>query len=132
MVYLGFAQEFIEKRQNISYEERSESEIMTDYLEVLWYAKQALYDFQLKPMNQVLENIEKHVTDKMFNDLKNLSDKDIIIKYELKPEKIDIKYLGKEPNDIKPSAKTDVLGQRENFYRQYEEKYGKLDEGNRR
>lgn len=134
-MYLGFVQEFIDKKNDKrykKYKEKNKSEIITEYLQTLWYVNQSAYDFQLKQLKKILDEAEEYVTDKMINDLENLSDKDIIIKYGLKPEKINVKYLGKKPDDIKSSAKTDVLRQRKNFYRQYEEKYGKLDEGNKR
>lgn len=122
MMYVSNICKFLHKKRLLIYDIMSESEILTQYLEILKYSSEPLYTFEAKDMVETIKHIEKYVTDEMISDLNELSDKDLIIKYNLKPEDVSIKYLSIEIEDIKPTAvnRIDVSHAKEMIQRQYD------------
>lgn len=122
MMYVSNICKFLHKKRLLIYDIMSESEILTQYLEILKYSSEPLYTFEAKDMVETIKHIEKYVTDEMINDLNELSDKDLIIKYNLKPEDVSIKYLSVEIKDIKPTAvnRIDISHAKEMIQRQYD------------
>lgn len=134
-MYMGHIQNFIDKEKNAEYddllgkyESKKENEyifennkkLIEKYIEILWYASNPLYSFQFEPMANIMKKIEEKVSNKIMNDLELLSDKDLIKKYNISPHKISIKYLNIDIENIKDSAKTDILYKRDIFWNSYE------------
>ena len=62
-----------------------------------------------------------HITNKIFDDLRSLGDKDLIIKYDLEPKTVSSKYCSYDVEDIKPSLKRlDIDNMRNGLISQYE------------
>lgn len=125
-MYLGYIQEFIDKEIKSKNEFENDAELISKYLEILWYANHPLYTFQFKEMSQIVLKIENIISNEIFDDLKNLSDKDLILKYELPPHKISMKYYNIDIENIKKSAKTDLLYQRDVFWKAYDKMEDKI------
>ena len=69
----------------------------------------------------MLDSIEPHISNKIFDDLRGLGDKDLISKYDLEPKTVSHKYVSIEVKDIKPSLKRlDIDNMRNGLIRQYE------------
>ena len=121
-MYVSNICNFLHKKRLLIYDIMSESEILTHYLETLKYSSEPLYTFEAKDMVETIKHIEKYVTDEMISDLNELSDKDLIMKYNLKPEDVSIKYLSIKIEDIKPTAvnRIDVSHAKEMIQKQYD------------
>lgn len=119
-MYLGYVQEFINKEMKSKDKFENDAELISKYLEILWYANHPLYTYQFKQMAKIVLKIEELISDTIFNDLKDLSDKDLILKYELPAHKISMKYHNIDVENIKESAKTDLLYKRDVFWNRYE------------
>lgn len=122
MMYVSNICKFLHKKRLLIYDIMSEGEILTHYLEILRYSSEPLYTFEAKDMVKTIKHIEKYVTDEMISDLNDLSDKDLIIKYNLKPDDVSIKYLSVDIEDIKPTAvnRIDVSHAKEMIQKQYD------------
>lgn len=134
-MYLGHVQDFINQEKNMRYNDllgkyefgeekeyifENDAELVAKYLEILWYATNPLYPYQFKPMAQIMRKIEAKVSDDIIEDLKLLSDKDLIIKYNLPPHKISTRYYNIENiEDIRESNKTDLLYKKDLFWNNY-------------
>lgn len=119
-MYLGYVQEFIDKEMKNKNEFKNNAELISKYLEILWYASHPLYIYQFKQMAKIVLEIEKLISDTIFDDLENLSDRDLILKYELPAHKISTRYYNVKIENIKKSAKTDLLYKRDIFWNGYE------------
>lgn len=119
-MYLGHIQEFIDKEMKNKNEFKNNAELISKYLEILWYASHPLYIYQFKQMAKIVLEIEELISDTIFDDLENLSDIDLILKYELPAHKISMRYRNIETENIKKSAKTDLLYKRDIFWNRYE------------
>ena len=121
-MYVSNICKFLHKKRLLIYDIMSEAEILTHYLEILRYSSEPLYTFEAKDMVKTIEHIEKYVTNEMISDLNDLSDKDLIIKYNLKPDDVSIKYLNVDIEDIKPTAvnRIDVSHAKEMIQKQYD------------
>lgn len=119
-MYLGYVQEFIDKEMKNKNEFNNDTELISKYLEILWYASHPLYIYQFKQMAKIVLEIEELISDTIFDDLKNLSDRDLILKYELPAHKISMRYHNVKVENIKKSAKTDLLYKRNIFWNGYE------------
>lgn len=119
-MYLGYVQEFIDKEMKSKNEFKNNAELISKYLEILWYASHPLYIYQFKQMAKIVLEIEELISDTIFDDLENLSDKDLILKYELPAHKISMRYHNVKVENIKKSAKTDLLYKRDIFWNGYE------------
>lgn len=108
---------WLNKQDDISFS--TTSELITKYVEILWFANQPLYPHQLKKVKKILCEIESHIDEDVFKDLCDMRDKDLIIKYKLKPKTISARYINTNVDDIKESRKTQLLYKRDNFWRQY-------------
>ena len=116
---MGMVQQFIKEHEDEKYDAKSDKELLSAYVRILWFANQPLYKYQLRPMLKMITDIEDVIGNKNKNiipDLKELSDKDLIRKYKIEPKTISIKYANTDVDDIKESAKTDILTRRENFF----------------
>ena len=113
---------FLYKKRLLIYDIMCSSEIMTHYLEVLRYASDPLYPFEARDMIKTIEHIEKYVTEEMMKDLNDLSDKDLIMKYNLKPQTVSTKYVSVDVEDIKLTAvnRVDVSHAKEMVQKQYD------------
>lgn len=134
-MYLGHVQDFINQEKNMRYNDllgkyefgeekeyifENDAELVSKYLEILWYATNPLYPYQFKPMAQIMRKIEAKVSDDIIEDLKLLSDKDLIIKYNLPPYKISTRYYNIDNiEDIRESNKTDLLYKKDLFWNNY-------------
>ena len=118
-MYLGHIQAWIDNEIKNMYYDCQTKDLIAKYLEVLEYANQPLYPFQVKQMKKILENIEQYISEDIEDDLKNLSDKDLIIEYDLEPKVVSMKYHGRAIDDIKSSNKTEFLYKKDNFMKQY-------------
>lgn len=143
MMYMGHVQNFINQERNMKYNDligkyefgeekeyvfENNGELIEKYLEILWYATNPLYPYQFGPMAKIMRKIDKKISDDIKKDLKLLSDKDLIIKYDLTPHKISMKYYNVNIEDIKDSAKTNLLYKEDLFWNSYKEnikKWGK-------
>ena len=119
-MYLGYVQEFIDKEMKNKNEFKNDTELISKYLEILWHASHPLYIYQLKQMAKIVLEIEKLISDTIFDDLENLSDRDLILKYELPAHKISMRYHNVKTEDIKKTAKTDLSYKRDIFWNEYE------------
>ena len=122
MMYVSNICKFLHKKRLLIYDIMSEGEILTHYLEILGYSSEPLYTFEAKDIVKTIKHIEKYVTDEMIDDLNNLSDKDLIIKYNLRPQSVSIKYISVDVEDIKPTAmnRIDVNHAKEMIQKQYD------------
>lgn len=122
MMYVSRICKFLHKKRLLIYDIMSESEILTHYLEILRYASDPLYPFEAKDMIKTIEHIEKYVTEEMMKDLNELSDKDLIIEYNLKPQTVSTKYVSVDVEDIKLTAvnRIDVRHAKEMVQKQYD------------
>ena len=121
-MYVSNTCKFLYKKRLLIYDIMSEGEILTHYLEILRYSSKPLYAFEAKDMVETIKYIEKYVTDEMISDLNNLSDKDLIIKYNLKPQTVSTKYISIDVENIKPTAvnRVDVSHAKEMVQKQYD------------
>lgn len=119
-MHLGYVQEFIDKEIKSKYEFADDAELISKYLEILWYASCPLYTYQFEQMAKIVFKIEELISDTIFDDLENLSDRDLILKYELPAHKISMRYHNVKIENIKESAKTDLLYKRDIFWNRYE------------
>lgn len=119
-MYLGYVQEFIDKEMKNKNEFKNNAELISKYLEILWHASRPLYTYQFEEMAKIVLEIEELISDTIFDDLENLSDIDLILKYELPAHKISMRYRNIEIENIKKSAKTDLLYKRDVFWSRYE------------
>ena len=122
MMYVSNICKFLHKKRLLIYDIMSEAEILTHYLEILRYSSEPLYTFEAKDMVKTIKHIEKYVTDEMISDLNDLSDKDLIIKYNLKPKDVSTKYISVDVEDIKPTAvnRIDINHAKEMIQKQYD------------
>ena len=122
MMYVSNTCKFLHKKRLLIYDIMSEGEILTHYLEILRYSSKPLYAFEAKDMVETIKYIEKYVTDEMISDLNNLSDKDLIIKYNLKPQTVSTKYISIDVENIKPTAinRVDVNHAKEMVQKEYD------------
>lgn len=122
MMYVSRICKFLHKKRLLIYDIMSESEILTHYLEILRYASDPLYPFEAKDMIKTIEHIEKYVTEEMMKDLNELSDKDLIIEYNLKPQTVSTRYVSVDVENIKPTAmnRIDVKHAKEMVQKQYD------------
>ena len=104
-MYLGYVQEFIDKEMKNKNEFKNDAELISKYLEIL---------------AKIILEIEELISDTIFDDLENLSDRDLILKYELPAHKILMRYYNVKVENIKKSAKTDLLYKRDIFWNGYE------------
>lgn len=113
---------FLYRKRLLIYNTMCSSEIMTHYLEVLRYASDPLYPLEAKDMIKTIEHIEKYVTEKMMKDLNSLSDKDLIVEYNLKPQTVSTRYVGVDVESIKPTAmnRIDIDHAKEMVQQQYD------------
>lgn len=118
-MYLGHVQEWMNEEVKNTYDNLSTQDLIAKYLEVLNYVNQPLYAFQVSKMKTILENIEKYISDSIYNDLVDLRDKDLIMKYNLEPKIISMRYHGMNVEDIRASNKTEHIYKKENFINQY-------------
>jgi hypothetical protein len=121
-VYVSDIDKFLHKKRLLIYEVMSPGEIMGHYLEVLRYSSDPLYPFEAKSMIETVKHIEKYVTKKMMNDLNDLSDKDLIEKYGLKPQTVSSRYVSVDVENIKASAfnRVEVAHAKEMIQQQYD------------
>ena len=119
-MYLGYVQEFIDKEMKNKNEFENDAELISKYLEILWHASRPLYTYQFEEMAKIVLKIEELISDTIFDDLENLSDRDLILKYELPAHKISMRYHNVKVENIKKSAKTDLLYKRDIFWNGYE------------
>lgn len=119
-MYLGYVQEFIDKEMKNKNEFENDAELISKYLEILWHASRPLYTYQFEKMANIVLEIEELISDTIFDDLENLSDRDLILKYELPAHKISMRYHNVKVENIKKSAKTDLLYKRDIFWNGYE------------
>ena len=121
-MYVSRICKFLHKKRLLIYDIMSESEILTHYLEILRYASDPLYPFEAKDMIKTIEHIEKYVTEEMMKDLNELSDKDLIIEYNLKPQTVSTRYVSVDVENIKPTAmnRIDVKHAKEMVQKQYD------------
>ena len=119
-MYVSPISKFLYRKRLLIYNIMCSSEIMTHYLEVLRYASDPLYPLEAKDMIKTIEHIEKYVTEKMMKDLNSLSDKDLIMEYNLKPQTVSTRYVGVD--SIKPTAmnRIDVKHAKEMVQKQYD------------
>lgn len=103
-MYVSAISKFLYKKRLLIYDVMCDSEIMTHYLEVLRYASDPLYPVEARDMIETINHIEQYVTKKMKQDLNNLSDKDLIIEYNLKPQTVSTRYVSIDIENIKDSA----------------------------
>lgn len=122
MMYVSNICKFLHKKRLLIYDIMCNSEIMTHYLEVLRYASDPLYPFEARDMIKTIEHIEKYVTEEMMKDLNELSDKDLIMEYNLKPQTVSTKYVSVDVEDIKLTAvnRVDVSHAKEMVQKQYD------------
>lgn len=113
---------FLYRKRLLIYNIMCSSEIMTHYLEVLRYASDPLYPLEAKDMIKTIEHIEKYVTEEMMKDLNSLSDKDLIMEYNLKPQTVSTRYVGVDVESIKPTAmnRIDIDHAKEMVQQQYD------------
>lgn len=121
-MYVSPINKFLYKKRLLIYDVMCSSEIMTHYLEVLRYASNPLYSFEARDMIKTIEHIEKYVTEEMMKDLNDLSDKDLIMKYNLKPQTVSTRYVSVDVENIKPTAvnRIDISHAKEMVQKQYD------------
>lgn len=121
-MYVSPIGKFLYRKRLLIYDIMCSSEIITHYLEVLRYASDPLYPLEAKDMIKTIEHIEKYVTEKMMNDLNSLSDKDLIMEYNLKPQTVSTRYVDVDVESIKPTAmnRIDIDHAKEMVQQQYD------------
>ena len=121
-MYVSPISKFLYRKRLLIYDIMCSSEIMTHYLEVLRYASDPLYPFEARDMIKTIEHIEKYVTEEMMKDLNDLSDKDLIMEYNLKPQTVSTRYVSVDVENIKPTAvnRIDVEHAKEMVQKQYD------------
>lgn len=121
-MYVSDICKFLHKKRLLIYDVMCNSEIMTHYLEVLRYASDPLYPFEARDMIKTIEHIEKYVTKEMMKDLDDLSDRDLILEYNLKPQTVSTRYVSVDVENIKPTAvnRIDVKHAKEMIQKQYD------------
>lgn len=121
-MYVSPIGKFLYRKRLLIYDIMCSSEIITHYLEVLRYASDPLYPFEAKDMIKTIEHIEKYVTKEMMKDLNSLSDKDLIMEYNLKPQTVSTRYVGVDVESIKPTAmnRIDIDHAKEMVQQQYD------------
>lgn len=121
-MYVSDICKFLHKKRLLIYDVMCNSEIMTHYLEVLRYASDPLYPFEARDMIKTIEHIEKYVTKEMMKDLDDLSDKDLIMEYNLKPQTVSTRYVSVDVENIKPTAvnRIDISHAKEMVQKQYD------------
>ena len=93
---------------------------IVEYLYVLKKGNNPLYAWEAQFVKDLLEAAEDKLDDDVIDDLRYLSDKDLIIKYDLEPKTVSTKYCSIDIEDIKPSLKyLDIENMKDNFYEQY-------------
>ena len=121
-MYVSPISKFLYRKRLLIYDIMCSSEIMTHYLEVLRYASDPLYPIEARDMIKTIEHIEKYVTEEMMKDLNDLSDKDLIVEYNLKPQTVSTRYVSVDVENIKPTAvnRIDVRHAKEMVQKQYD------------
>lgn len=121
-MYVSDICKFLHKKRLLIYDIMNSSEIMTHYLEVLRYASDPLYPVEARDMMETIKHIEQYVTEKMKQDLNDLSDKDLIMEYNLKPQTVSTRYVSVDVENIKPTAlnRIDVNHAKEMVQQQYD------------
>ena len=122
-MYIGIVGEWINnnERKYLNYHCVDNKELITNYLELLKFCAEPLYPHECSKLKNMLDSIEPHISDKIFDDLRSLGDKDLIIKYDLEPKTVSSKYCSYEVKDIKPSLKRlDIDNMRNGLVCQYE------------
>lgn len=121
-MYVSPMSKFLYKKRLLIYDVMCNSEIMTHYLEVLRYASDPLYPFEARDMMETIKHIEQYVTERMKQDLNDLSDKDLIMKYNLKPQTVSTRYVSVDVENIKATAvnRIDVSHAKEMVQQQYD------------
>ena len=121
-MYVSDICKFLHKKRLLIYDIMNSSEIMTHYLEVLRYASDPLYPVEARDMMETIKHIEQYVTEKMKQDLNDLSDKDLIMEYNLKPQTVSTRYVSVDVENIKPTAlnRIDVNHTKEMVQQQYD------------
>lgn len=120
-MYMGLVGDWIKQQEKESYNFNNDKDLITKYIEVLRHASEPLYSFQAKSIKTYLDIVESQLSDKIINDLRDLNDKDLIIKYDLEPKTVSHKYVSVDVDDIKPSLKRlDIDIMRDGFIKQYE------------
>ena len=122
IMYVSDICKFLHKKRLLIYDIMNSSEIMTHYLEVLRYASDPLYPVEARDMMETIKHIEQYVTEKMKQDLNDLSDKDLIMEYNLKPQTVSTRYVSVDVENIKPTAlnRIDVNHAKEMVQQQYD------------
>lgn len=121
IMYMGLVEDWIKKQEKESYVFDNNKDLITKYIDVLKHGSEPLYSFQAKSIKTYLDMVESQLSDKIINDLRNLGDKDLIIKYDLEPKTVSHKYVSVNVDDIKPSLKRlDIDIMRDGFIKQYE------------
>lgn len=121
-MYMGHIEEFLQKERWFIYEVMTDTELMTHYLEIMRIGQEPLYPHQSRLMMNIINRIEEYITDDMKNDLSSLSDKDLIKKYNLKPQTVSTKYVSIKVDNIKDSLlqRVDVNKVREQCQQEYD------------
>ena len=120
---IGITGEWIKKNEQkyLNYHKDSNRELIIDYIELLKYCKEPLYPHECAKLKNMLNNIETYITKRIYDDLINLGDRDLIIKYDLEPKTVSSKYCSYDVKDIKPSLKKlDIDNMRNCLTNQYE------------
>ena len=83
-------------------------EILISYLTILRKGCKPLYEYQKPQIKMELEYWKKQM-EKVngFKTLNDLSDKDLIVKFHIRPSLINMKYIGVEIDKMQQSLKTD-------------------------
>lgn len=120
-MYMGLVGDWIKQQERESYSFDNDKDLITKYIEVLRIASEPLYSFQVRSIKIYLDMVESQLSDKIISDLRDLGDKDLIIKYDLKPKTVSHKYVSVNVDDIKPSLKRlDIDIMKDGFVKQYE------------
>ena len=120
---IGITGEWIQKNEEkyLNYDKNSNRELIIDYIELLTYCKEPLYPHECVKLKNMLNNIETHITKRIYDDLISLGDRDLIVKYDLEPKTVSSKYCSYDVKDIKPSLKRlDIDNMRNGLINQYE------------
>lgn len=83
-------------------------EILIAYLLTLRKGCEPLYEYQKPQVKMELEYWKKKMNDvKGFETLNDLSDKDLIVRFKIKPSIVNLKYIGINLEKMQESLKTD-------------------------